>query len=697
MGTKSGAKALLFTFLFQAITAFSADAPKPGGKLSCAVGPHAAFKKLVARAEGLPNEFAGERVRPKLVIDPERIAADEKAKDAAYAKEYYSGRDHVALAPPDAKANALPIFDSIDVLNGIHALDLTGKLTPAQQALLSDLLRARAHGKYDWKQWSLDKLDPNGVLKPLGLTEQRLDAALVDATTLETREGVRILPVRKEGEKGYISPGNVPSGPMLFFQGNKPVQEKTTELVNLAVQRLFTPLEGEKTGGGIMFLSDVHAGRATGEEGNFLAMADVLANHPPKKIIFGGDLLDAPSTGRLLELMNEVIAGKKESSLMGESDRNIFNEIIAERGGTRKGEPLSYPEQNLYRAKKFKFLLDYLSSKVPNTEIIIQFGNHDLARLSTLPRRKGSANGEIFGVGVAVTEIPQIALNDKGMLPKDWDKHFKADLQKVLVAKGAKPVVFAQLARATPEEMVELARQFYELKGLNKNPQELSEFNYYDEKAADFIRDYIKDNKQLSFLGRRSDKYFKLNVGTAEKPVYIMVTHEPQDSGPNMDRVDPAKPSVFGGQTKWEDNIRAVVNFDRHAAATIASQSAVKAGTNVVEGEATADGKVLASKAFHVVGSFTGNSNPGQNMMAAIMETDADFGTGNLYHVTFAGGPGGKPTSPSKARYRQVQWVAPHLRIDAPPALGSTTNAPIANNGITEALRKQQADEKPRP
>ncbi len=679
----------------------------------------------------------GERVatEKKTVPNADRaFSPEEIARDQEYQDKYYGEKGSPAsFVPAEIREDALPIFDRIDVANAVDALGGEGHFTPEQLNVLRPLLRARAHGEFGWNEWNAKESTVTRALEAAGLklTRGDIDRAVTKATALDMRPGLRIIPPRHPGEKGYIDPELVPNAPTIFIKGNPVVRpEVEGSLTALEVQRLLTKAEGAKTAEGILALSDIHAGRPMNEEANLREVMAQVRQNPPATLIVGGDIIDAPSFGGLVGRINAALTDPAKRAAMAPKEAALLEKVL--RGRQGKG-PLSKAEVESVRRMRMTELVGIMATALPETNIIVQWGNHDLPRLDKVPR-KAAPSASVAGFTLEAKDVPEIALTEGGTLPT-WADHFKRDLlatmkkggateeqldqvrkmrantvteaatkleiagfkltegelpkvsrnaegkptevwvedfraglYEAMKGKGATPQQLLAVKKMPPELVVQEAQKFYEVKGQIDKVGEMTAFSYYDLKAADGIQTELGAAfPNVSFLGRRSDKYFTLTVGTKENPITILLTHEPQESGPNINRIYKEKPTVYGGQTSWPEAKRLVVlAFDQHAGGSVIGEIERKDGDPI-------------PASVHMVGSLTPNSNGGQRLMGAVM----DPATGNVYHITFDNGKGGVGP-PEKAEYRQAHYVPPRLKPFRPSALGTTTTeqpkTPKGNN-----------------
>lgn len=594
---------------------------------------------------------------------PVLLARESAALDAELAGQIYPGGDPGSLLPAHQRNRALPLFDRLDVYNAMQFLGGRGlslaSLTSSQRRFLSDVLQRRGYGRYDWGQW--DEVSRELTDLDLGISASDVDRAVAHATSLDVRPGIRVVPASRPGSKDYVNPEFVPNGPTLIIPSNPDVQgDGVGKTVAESVRRLLT--RDGNTAPGMVLLADLHVGRAGGEEANFRAMVRELARNPPSRILIGGDLIDAPAFARFVDRLNGILEDSSAVSAalkraeLSETERILFDKMVALRSKLNKEGKLSPAEVRYLRRMRFEELLGYLREHLPHrdekgnvlTEIVFQFGNHDLTRHAQLPRKVGTPVKR-FGVELDRMDTPPIPLDRRGRLPEGWHEKFRADFAEVLEKKLKGDELGSALATLkgySPTEVLGLAREFYAIKGQASKFQELSHFPYYSESEGRALAGML-GKLDVGVTGLRSDQYFHLDLADGSQ---LLFAHEPQENGANINRIYAEKPAVSGGQTRFPRSARAVVAFDQHSAGTIIMD---------------VDGRPVS---VHMVGSLTPNSNAGQRLMAAVV----DPATGNLFHITFDNGEG-QVGPPRRADYRQLQYVRPTLDDNRPDSVAPNT------------------------
>lgn len=609
------------------------------------------------------------------------------------AAAHYGGREPRDCVDAGSRDQVIPFFDGVDLVNAYSLLP-RGEVNDDQRSLLLRILANRAYGRYG-SEWGGDiprQLREAG----LRITPADIDRAITEATSLDARPGIRVMVPHAPGEPGYIDPERVPNGPLLILQGNPILSGATSRAVRHRVEQLTRLEDGRRTTDAVMFLSDIHAGRPGGEERAFLETLDQLARNPPKMLVIGGDLIDAPNFNQRFDQLLTGYRWNRDGTrgdpltvaqladveaALSPSERNELNLIRMRRqignlrvgliGGARFGERMSTVEIEALRDARFERYARLLREKLPDTDIRFQLGNHDLPRLATLPRRTDVRSKRIPELGnleVSTDLLPDVPLAD-GRLGANtsWQSAFRERFAANL--RAVSPAAADRVLRMPEQQLKNLMKDFYLLKG--DKFDDLHRFAYFDEAAGERVQAILAGHG-IRPIGKRSDKYFELEIPNPDyvegvspasaRFTKVLLVHEPQDKGPNANRIWKDKAVVSGGRTDWPPGTRVVVAFDQHAAGTVAFQW---------------DGNPVG---YHVVGSMTPNSNAGQRLMAAVIDPrgygPGGAGRGNLYHVTFDDGQGG--VGPARiADAKQIQYVTPPPATGGEPrALGSTTAPP---------------------
>ena len=493
--------------------------------------------------------------------------------------------------------------------------------------------------------------------------KERIDWAITKVTSLNDRAGIRVMLARKSGESGFINPELVPSGPVVFIKGNPVLDPKVeTPYFREQVEKLLTVPDGAQTSRATIFLSDIHIKGSWGEERNFSAALETLAKSPPQRLIIGGDIIDALGFKAVCDRIGRAIADPREYlKSLEKNERDLFLSVAASRLRSKIDGSLTPGEVSSLRRQMIIDRMQDIQKKLPDTKILLLLGNHDMPRLETaLPMRQDAQQRRvhnILGVRLEATEVPAIGLRN-GQLADGWLRSFRSDLRLALESNGAIEQSLTKFDTLTDMEMLKVARIFYPIKG--EQLERLHEFFYYDEIWANELQQDLTC-LGINTLNKRSDKYYEVELGTTAKPQKGLLSHQPLESGDNLNRVILEKAMISGGQTKWPDGTRFVVAFDQHAACSVIMDR---------------DG---SSVSVHQVGSLTPNSNPGQRFMCAVMDPD----TGSLFHLTFAD-EDGNLSGLRLADYRQLQYILPQVDPNAPASLASTTGK-LATPPLTAA------------
>ncbi len=216
-------------------------------------------------------------------------------------------------------------------------------------------------------------------------------------------------------------------------------------------------------------------------------------------------------------------------------------------------------------------------------------------------------------------------------------------------------------------------KDFYQVKG--SKVEDLHKFAYYDEVAGERIQRILERAGGIKPIGKRSDKYFELELDNPhydanyqagysdprakDRKIKVLLIHEPQEKGPNANRIWRDKEVISGEGTTWPNDVRLVIAFDQHTAGSVVIDVNGRP-VNVVN-----------------VGSVTSNSNAGQNAMAAVLDLEGftdGTGQGNTYHITYEGLDGkiGPPRVPGNKQIQHVPYVPD--RTNRPDALQRTTD-----------------------
>lgn len=623
-----------------------------------------------AQAQGpLPVPESLSRVRKQLnlaqsslfvgVQSPIRPTESDITRDNEYANVYYDGKSPSDFVHGEGKLFAIPVFDRKDLHSCLELLQAGFHLSsPEQVEALKSIIYKRAFGEFSRAEW--EKLGRNDGLarenlsaEILGLVPtQRIDWAIAKVTSLNERAGIRVMLARKPGETGFIDPEVVPSGPVVFVKGD-PVLDPNLETRHFRakVEELLRVPEGSATSRATILLSDIHIKQTANQERDFLAALERLAERPPARLVIGGDIIDAKGFQGVCQRINEAIRQPTEySSVLEKDEVDLFLSVVDSRRGSAVEGDLTIDESLVVRKQMIIDRMRLIRNKLPNTETSLLLGNHDMPRLETsLPMRSEALEKSrhlIGGVNLEIDKIPTIKL-EKGQLPPAWLATFRSDLSEVLHAHGASEDVVEKIGLLNDAQMVRIARIFYPIKG--ERLEDLHTFHYYDENWASEVQRELR-GLGITTLNKRSDKYYEVELGTAEKPQRGLLSHQPLESGVNLNRVIREKPLISGGQTTWPSGTRFVVAFDQHAACSVIMDR---------------DG---SSVSVHQVGSLTPHSNPGQRFMCAVMDPD----TGSLFHLTFDDGSGAL-SGLRLADYRQLQYILPTVNPQAPASLASTT------------------------
>ena len=518
----------------------------------------------------------------------------------------YPNGDPASVLPFKDRDSALMLFDEIDAYNAGQYLRSKGlnvsSLSPENQQFLLTALKRRGFAQHDWESWNNsrnpDSIHSQLLARNINASPGLLDRAIAFATSNDTRPGIRAFPARKPGEPGYINPENLPGATALVIPGNPNIAaDGVVEYAHGRVNTLLKRPEGMRVAPGTVFLSDIHAGRPDGEEANFLRVIDVLSRNPPSRLVLGGDLIDAPSFGRQMNRINEALGklGELKTPIDSTALRKIYDELsyveqhMLERIEALRREraelasdpsrfpiakELSITETEFLRRSRFQELLQFVKDKLPDTKIIFQFGNHDLARRSLLESRPMASDFKIGETIIPVTLIPKIELTSKATLPENWLDRFRQDL-RVQLGRQLKGRFSAaehgrkmeEFDRLDPSKILEIARRYYLIKGQSSKPEEMTKFPYYWEAAGKKLAANL-ESMGIEVSGVRSDKYFSLKLNDSD-PSEVLIAHEPQENGPNINRIYSWKPTVLGGQSRFPANTRAIIAFDQHTSGTI--------------------------------------------------------------------------------------------------------------------------------
>lgn len=585
-------------------------------------------------------------------------------RDKDYAEKYYEGKDPQHFVRDEGRLYAIPVFDRKDLHRCLDLLEAKKHLNEAQVEALKEIIYKRAYGEFPWQEWI--KLGRDGGVGQSdafskivqSVPKERIDWAITKATSLNERAGIRVMLARKSGESGFINPELVPSGPVVFIKGNPVLDPKVeTPYFREEVERLITVPDGAQTSRATIFLSDIHIKGSWGEERNFSAALETLAKSPPQRLIIGGDIIDALGFKAVCDRIGRAIADPREYlKSLETNERGLLLSVAASRLRSKIDGSLTPVEVSSLRRQMIIDRMQDIQKKLPDTKLLLLLGNHDMPRLETaLPMRQDAQQRgvhTILGVRLEATKVPAISLRN-GQLADGWLRSFRSDLRVALECNGAIVQSLTNFDTLTDMQILQVARIFYPIKG--EQLERLHEFFYYDESWANELQ------KDLTCLGintlnKRSDKYYEVELGTTAKPQKGLLSHQPLESGDNLNRVILEKAMISGGQTKWPDGTRFVVAFDQHAACSVIMDR---------------DG---SSVSVHQVGSLTPNSNPGQRFMCAVMDPD----TGSLFHLTFAD-EDGNLSGLRLADYRQLQYILPQVDPNAPASLASTTgNLPTA-------------------
>lgn len=579
-------------------------------------------------------------------------------RDEQYARKYYEGKDPQHFVRDEGGRHAIPVFDRKDLHRCLELLEAKKHLSPEQEEGLKGVIYGRAYGEFTWEGWK--KLgersgDPQSdelsqIVKRV--SKERIDWAIAKATSLNERAGIRVMLARKSSESGFIDPEVVPSGPVLFIKGN-PVLDPEVETPHFRgeVEDLMKVPEGAQTSRATFFLSDIHIKHGKAEERNFSAALESLAKTPPRRLVIGGDIIDARGFLAVCDRISHAIVQPEERHESMERDElDLLLSVAVSRRHSKIEGHLTPGEALSLRRQMIIDRMQAIRTQLPDTEISLLLGNHDMPRLETaLPMRpeiNQQGTYKICGVLLEARELPAVSLRN-GQLSPDWLPSFRRDLRLALESKGGGEQRLMMFDMLTDAQMVKVARTFYPIKG--EKIESLHEFFYYDESWANELQLDLKCIG-INTLNKRSDKYYEVDLGSPDKPQKGLLSHQPLESGDNLNRVIREKPMISGGQTKWPEGTRFVVAFDQHAACSVIMDR---------------DG---SSVSVHQVGSLTPNSNPGQKFMCAVMDPD----TGSLFHLTFADDDG-ELSELRLADYRQLQYILPTVDPKAPPALASTT------------------------
>lgn len=596
-------------------------------------------------------------------------------RDELYTKRYYDGKDPQEFVREENGINAISLFDRKDLYLCLELLEAEKHLPTGQVEQLKSVIYKRAYGEYTWETWGTLG-ENNGTAQPDSMSEilqsipkDRIDLAIAKATSVHARAGIRVMLARKEGKPGYINPELVPSGPVLFIKGN-PLQdpEVETPFFKREVEMLLKVPEGSRTSRAALFLSDIHLKRGKDSIAHFETAITTLAKTPPQRLIIGGDIIDAPGVLGMRTRINQALRNPGDLSNPGEvfaslekDEQDLFMSVYLSRLGSHLKGEMTSAEFLAVRRQMIIDRIDFMRKKLPNTKISLLLGNHDMPRLDgALPMRPKATSREMFGVLLELKDVPAIIIKD-GLLSRQWLDTFRRGLREVLETKGASEQGLRNFDSLEDAHVLRLARMFFPIKG--EKLEQLHEFFYYDENWAHQLQLDL-ECLGVEALNKRCDKYYEKDLGTVDTPQRALLSHQPLESGDNLNRVVREKPLVSGGQTKWPDGTRLVIAFDQHVACSVIMER---------------DGSAVS---VHQVGSFTTNSNPGQRFMCAVMDPE----NGNLYHLTFADEEGNLSVL-SLAAYRQLQYIRPDVDPTAPLALGTSTGNmnPLETGPVTAA------------
>ena len=584
--------------------------------------------------------------------------ATDLLRDKDYAQKYYEGKDPQHFVRDEGRLYAIPVFDRKDLHRCLDLLEAKKHLNEEQVEALKNIIYKRAYGEFPWQEWSKLGRDGGDAQSDAfseivqSVPKERIDWAITKATSLNERAGIRVMLARKSGESGFINPELVPSGPVVFIKGNPVLDPKVeTPYFREQVEKLLTVPDGAQTSRATIFLSDIHIKGSRGEERNFSAALETLAKSPPQRLIIGGDIIDALGFKAVCDRIGRAITDPREYlKSLEKNERDLFLSVAASRLRSKIEGSLTPGEVSSLRRQMIIDRMQDIQKKLPDTKLLLLLGNHDMPRLETaLPMRQDAQQRgvqNILGVRLEATEVPAISLRN-GQLSDGWLRSFRSALRVALESNGAIDQSLTKFDTLTDMEMLQVARIFYPIKG--EQLERLNEFFYYDESWANELQLDLTC-LGINTLNKRSDKYYEVELGTTAKPQKGLLSHQPLESGDNLNRVILEKPMISGGQTKWPDGTRFVVAFDQHAACSVIMDR---------------DG---SSVSVHQVGSLTPNSNPGQRFMCAVMDPD----TGSLFHLTFAD-EGGNLSGLRLADYRQLQYILPQVDPNAPASLASTT------------------------